>query len=356
MADSFFPLNQLVQQRMIRPPQLTPKTKYGQHTLGVPPSDPVAYRRLQSVYRREPATLQPLIHGLRGRMKKNEEIPTVPEGIYSWILKRGSFYVTRLLSDQEIGSLHTNLNTLTLHEENRSAFDRNTLKNTRGSDAKPVMAGELLVTERGGRPFLFFNLQSGTFTSPMMKCRIREKSAVHGWNRKQTKEHAPAMEVECRDEMVGEVMDQWIRRTGIEADQIRFLGCDAETDQMLREVPYLRSFYDHGECKEEDDYMERMAGKNLIRRFRVQDTSLENRERFHQYFQTENESVLGKRSFPVSTAVSAPASSRPTTYRKTMKGVRVITNNHVKAGGRKTGHRKTGRKTGRKTCGKKHRR
>jgi hypothetical protein len=212
------------------------------------------------------------------------------------------------------------------------------------------MAGELLVTEREGRPFLFFNLQSGTFTSPMMKCRIREKSAAHGWNRKQAKEHAPAMEAECREERVGEVMDQWIRKTGIKADQIRFLGCDAETDQMLREVAYLRSSYDHGECKEEDDYMERMAGKNLIRRFRVQDTTLENRERFHRYFQTENESALGKRSFPVSTAVLAPAS-----YRKTMKGVSVQPNHPVKAGGRKTSGRKTsGRKTsGRKTSGRK---
>jgi len=351
MADSFFPLNQLIQQRMIRPPQLTPKTKYGQHTLGVPPSAPVSYRRLQYSYRRDPTALQPFLNDLRGRMKKDEEISTVPEGIYSWILKRGSFYVTRLLSDQEIGSLHTNLNTLTLQEENRSAFHRNTLKNTRGADAKPVMAGELLVTEREGRPFLFFNLQSGTFTSPMMKCRIREKSAAYGWNRKQAKEHAPAMEAECRDEMVGEVMKQWIRKTGIEADQIRFLGCDAETDQMLREVPYLRSSYDHGECKEEDDYMERMAGKNLIRRFRVQDTTLENRERFHRYFQTENESVLGKRSFPVSTAVSAPASSRPTAYRKTVKGVRVVTNHSVKTGGRKAGG-----KAGRKTHAQKHRR
>ena len=75
----------------------------------------------------------------------NEGIVNAPVGIYTWIIKNDNFYATRVFTQQEIGTLHLDL-------------DRRT------GEGNITAAGELKVNSHG-IPKIAFNLQSGTYTA-----------------------------------------------------------------------------------------------------------------------------------------------------------------------------------------------
>lgn len=78
------------------------------------------------------------------RVFRNEEIIGAPDGIYTWIIKNDNFYAIRVFTQQEIGTLHLDLDRYTRHEE--------------GSISS---AGELKLE----KSTIQFNLQSGTYTA-----------------------------------------------------------------------------------------------------------------------------------------------------------------------------------------------
>jgi hypothetical protein len=287
----------LIRQKMIRPPNLRPKTRFGQRTIGRDPATNVQYHSLKREYVNDPARLQPFLNEMRGRILTDEQILTGEEGIYTWILKRGHLYATRLITNQEIGTLHVNMDMLTLHRNNVRAIPRNTLKNGRGANAKPTAAGELLLIrgEEGVR--IYFNLQSGTYSEPMLRCRATNLGTRRGLNKKEMRGALVALKRECREEMVREVQEEISAKTGLSFEKIRFLSCDDEIQRELEAVPFLSVNYTHGACRDDDEYHETVAGRNLIRRF-MAFTSAANRNRLAEYFQSDavsNAPVLGKR-------------------------------------------------------------
>lgn len=291
----------LIRRKIVRIPNLRPKTKLGQRTIGVNQSE-ATFQQLKGEYYENPAKLQPFVNYLKGRLLEDEELAAAPEGIYTWILKRGHLYAAGLMTNQEIGSLHVNIDVLTLHQENVEFIQAN-LKNRRTADAKPVAAGEILVVrgqrqeqeqdEKGEQPILYFNLQSGTYSEPLLKCRATALGEKQGIDKKGMKNAMDRLKRECRDEMVEEVRQAISRATGVSLERVRFLSCSEEIQRELEGVPLLQSGYSHGVCRDDDDYMESIAGRNLIRRF-MATTSVENMGRFRTYFYGEA-SVLGKR-------------------------------------------------------------
>ena len=80
------------------------------------------------------------------KIKMNDALKGADPGVYTWILKGTTLYATKVISQQEIGTLHYILNDLT--EE----FDKNT--------APIIAAGELMIRPDG---HIGFNLLSGTY-------------------------------------------------------------------------------------------------------------------------------------------------------------------------------------------------
>lgn len=78
------------------------------------------------------------------RVFRNEEIIGAPDGIYTWIIKNDNFYAIRVFTQQEIGTLHLDLDRYTRHEEGNISS-----------------AGELKLE----KSTIQFNLQSGTYTA-----------------------------------------------------------------------------------------------------------------------------------------------------------------------------------------------
>jgi hypothetical protein len=87
-------------------------------------------------------------------------------------------------------------------------------------------------------------------------------------------------------------------------------------DQILEGIPFLQGRFDHGPCKEEDGYVEPLAGKNLIRRLNL--TSLvENVGVFDTYFTEEAPSSKRKSN---QIAVDPVPNVLPSKVGKTMGG------------------------------------
>jgi hypothetical protein len=75
----------------------------------------------------------------------DDTLRDITPGIYTWILKGGHFYANKVLTPQEIGSLH---------------FILDLLADIDGNDSNIEAAGEILVSDDGS---VTFNLLSGTY-------------------------------------------------------------------------------------------------------------------------------------------------------------------------------------------------
>ena len=290
MAHEVNRLTDIIRRKMVRPPNLRPKTKLGQRTVGQrtveqDPESNVQYSQLKREFYNEPVKLERFLSYIHDKILTDSHILTGETGIYTWILKRGHMYATELMSNQEIGSLHANIDVLMLHRNNVAKINRTTLKNSRTAEQKPIAAGELLLVQgqEQGQVTLYFNLQSGTYSEPMLKCRATELGMRRGLNKKALKAEMMSLKMECRDEIVQMVQEEIVRTTGLPLERVRFLSCGAEIQQELEAIPFLQDNYRHGACRDDDDYLENVAGRNLIRRF-MAFTSVANQERFQTYF------------------------------------------------------------------------
>lgn len=302
-------LENVVRRKMVRPPNFRPKTRYGQHTMGRNPNTSIQYLGLKREYSENPVQLQPLINERRRAILMDAQLLGAEEGIYTWILKRGHLYATKLITNQEIGTLHANLDVLTLHRNNVRNIQHNTLKNKRSAEAKPSAAGEFLLVRdeveeakgnEANRVRLYFNLQSGTYSEPALTCRAKALGTTRGLNAKAVKQAIHELKLECRDDMIDEVKDRIIHATGLPVENVRFLSCTEEIQRELEAIPLLHTGYVHGVCRDDDDYLENVAGRNLIRRF-MAFTSVNHRQLLNTYFRSEPEetsSILVKRSTP----------------------------------------------------------
>lgn len=75
----------------------------------------------------------------------DETLPDITPGMYTWILKKGKFYANKVLTPQEIGSLH---------------FILDLLADIDGNDGNIEAAGEMIVSDDRS---IIFNLLSGTY-------------------------------------------------------------------------------------------------------------------------------------------------------------------------------------------------
>lgn len=298
-------LGNIIRRKMVRMPNLTPKTKLGQRTLGKDPATTKQYQELKSEYYASASADQPsetraalntFIRHLRGRILTNNQLLAAPSGIYTWIIKRGNIYASPLMTNQEIGSLHINIDTLTINANNLGAINRNTLKNIKNKNgaiqrAIPNSAGELLLTRAvdgvevaDGPIRIYFNIQSGTFSEPLLKCRVKTLAEQRGINTKSNKNAASQLKMECRDGLLDQISQTMSAVIGVPLDQIRFLHCDESIQRELEAVPLLnQGDYQFGPCREDEDYFESLAGRNLIRRVAMY-TSSTNRNKLNTYF------------------------------------------------------------------------
>lgn len=302
-------LQSIIQRKMVRKPQFTPKTTKGQQTLGQNPENVKQYQGLKSEYYLDPPKIRPFLEIVKSRMKTyemkinemktNEEIQekTTPPGIYTWILKRGKLHIAPLITNQEIGSLHTNMNTLTITTNNLGLINQATLKNKVNEKTKavlrvtPQVAGELLLTRAvdgveiaDGPLRIYFNIQSGTFSEKIITARAKALASERGVSPKD-----PQVKEEVRDGMVDETRTAMAGLVGVPLENIRFLGCDENIQHELEGIPLLnQGAYDFGPCRDDDGYLESEAGRNLIRRFTIH-TSAENRSELNKYFTNERQ-------------------------------------------------------------------
>jgi hypothetical protein len=85
---------------------------------------------------------------------RNEQIVEAEPGIYTWIIKNGILYAARIFTQQEIGTLHLDLDRQT--SIGKSDYKQNIFS-----------AGELKISSSQGNPVIYFNLQSGTYTAKL---------------------------------------------------------------------------------------------------------------------------------------------------------------------------------------------
>ena len=102
---------------------------------------------LQNAMNRLDRELEPLL-------LRNEQIVKAEPGIYTWIIKNGILYAARIFTQQEIGTLHLDL-------------DRQTSIGKSNYKQNIFSAGELKVSSSHGEPVIHFNLQSGTYTAKL---------------------------------------------------------------------------------------------------------------------------------------------------------------------------------------------
>ena len=306
----------VIRRKMVRYPDLQPKTKFGQRTVRSTNGRSTQYSRLRSSYYESPSKLASFLAFLRERVvsdsivegehhTENGGLARAEEGVYSWILKNKRLYASRLITNQEIGTLHADLNTLTLEEEDmgEQGIDPVDLTNRRRAERKPVAAGELLLVrseaEQGGVR-VYFNLQSGTYSEKLLRqCGLR-RMGRSGRGVRVPKEVYRA----CLEEMVENTRAEMARLTGIPEGRIQFLSCagDAQDPDPLEEVDFLRGMYQGGPCRDDDDYAESQAGRSLLRRYRAV-TSPEHMEQLNRYFVSSeavgsDPAVLGTRKQP----------------------------------------------------------
>lgn len=299
-------LTSLRLRKMVRRPNLRPKTKLGQKTVRNTNRQERIYTDLREAFYKDPYRIDPLVQHMSDQMVHNNGLVEAEEGVYTWILKRGHLHASRLRSNQEIGTLHVDLNMMTLEERDigeEKGVSPATLANRREEDAMPMAAGELLLVRRGGETHLYFNLQSGTYSEKLLTCRATKRAeeqgirivkgakgtkGARGAEAQKAKAMVDALKVGCREEMVEDVQDGMERATGLPKERIHFLSCEEEIQRVLESVPFLTGRYDHGSCRDDDDYMESIAGRNLIRRYRVE-TPAENMAQWNTYFSWRSE-------------------------------------------------------------------
>lgn len=84
------------------------------------------------------------------RLVTNEQLLEAKPGIYTWILRNsGNFYAIKIITKQEVGTLHANLKLLT------DSFD--------SSDIEAAGELEIIKEENYAPPTIIFNLLSGTY-------------------------------------------------------------------------------------------------------------------------------------------------------------------------------------------------
>jgi len=103
-----------------------------------------------------------LVQAFLPRMLTDNQIPDAPEGVYCWILRETEgerhVYAMKVISEQEIGSLHNFLFVLTSDRSLPLTFEERFI-----DAAQVIAAGELRV--RGEERS--WNLQSGSFMEPI---------------------------------------------------------------------------------------------------------------------------------------------------------------------------------------------
>jgi len=105
------------------------------------------YERYERYMGHLKTSMKQLNERLEGKIFRNEEITEAEPGIYTWIIKNDTLYAIRIFIQQEIGTLHLDLDRHT-HEE----------------EGDITSAGELKVNSHEN-PKIVFNLQSGTYTA-----------------------------------------------------------------------------------------------------------------------------------------------------------------------------------------------
>jgi hypothetical protein len=95
----------------------------------------------------------------RREILRNEDIIGAPDGIYTWIIKNDTFYAIRVFTQQEIGTLHLDLDRYTRDEEGNISS-----------------AGELKLE----KPTIEFNIQSGTYTAKINGFQLDDIERLFG--------------------------------------------------------------------------------------------------------------------------------------------------------------------------------
>jgi len=311
------------QQKMVRVPNLKPKTALGQKTVYINSGVEVEkqFQELKSEYYNTPSTLQPFLKIVKDRILTNIQILNAPSGIYTWILKNGKIHATLLRTNQEIGSLHTNIDVLSITNQNHAMGN---------SRPKPEAAGEMLILNDGENINILYNLQSGTFSEPTFTCRAKALAEERGiTNKKQLREQMASLKISCRQPFIDEIQPKIESAIGITRDRIRFLDCHPDIDTILGSIPFLQGVFDNTPCKDDDGYFESIAGKNLIRRLKLY-TSPQNITNLNKYYTTEKRPTKKRGSNTIS---KIALNGSINTTQNTTKKSKTAASGNIKTGG-----------------------
>jgi len=302
-------------------------------------------------------------------MITNNDILKKAEGgtIYTWILKRDNVHILPLRSNQEIGSLHAELDLLTTVYQNMG-----------DNRVKPDAAGELVISkdkedkeDKEDKTEIYFNLQSGTFMAPKydeaVKAVIGTTSGISKQKKTEIKQRFTKPFLygnkhnydTCEDikEDDNSIILKLSKAIGIHCKNLHFLDCSDQIDSNLRDQidsklrEILPNNFDHSACRDDNEYNESIAGKNLIRRYN-HITNPENRRIFNTYFTTKkrkpNNNSLGPPAAMINISVVTPP-SQPAKKRVILQASRATNTNPLQPtlGGRRNTTRRK-RKTLRK--------
>jgi hypothetical protein len=107
-----------------------------------------------------------LVQAFLPRMLTDNQIPDAPEGVYCWILRETEgerhVYAMKVISEQEIGSLHNFLFVLTSDRSIPLTFEERFI-----NAAEVIAAGELRIRNQNEERDISWNLQSGSFMEPI---------------------------------------------------------------------------------------------------------------------------------------------------------------------------------------------
>ena len=107
-----------------------------------------------------------LVQAFLPRMLTDDQIRDAPEGVYCWILRETEgerhVYAMKVISQQEIGSLHNFLFVLTSDRSVPLTFEERFI-----NAAEVIAAGELRIRNQNEERDISWNLQSGSFMEPI---------------------------------------------------------------------------------------------------------------------------------------------------------------------------------------------
>lgn len=107
----------------------------------------VAINGTPTFFNINPDEINTAIQYFSGKMMKNEQIVFAGPGLYTWILKPSGFYAIKTISNQELGTLHANLDVFS----------------GKAKDNPIQAAGEMKITTNKDQTVILFNLLSGTY-------------------------------------------------------------------------------------------------------------------------------------------------------------------------------------------------